>query len=98
MFGMWDQRKEYQERQRVRPPKYFGIFAAGQERRQVGDHQDQNQQRDHTRFIRQRTQPLRPNDKSAESKTSDADGYRYTENSCQPKIKRSEEAVARQRM
>ena len=54
MLGVRDQRQEDENGERVRPPQQAAGFPARHERRQIGDHQQENQQRDDARFRRQR--------------------------------------------
>src|SRR5579872_6402720 len=52
MLGVRQQRQEYQDRQRVRPPERLVRFAAGQKGRQIRRHQKENQKRDYARLVR----------------------------------------------
>src|SRR5579871_5814092 len=48
MFGVRDQGQKDEQRQRVSPPQRPTSIPAGNERQQVGDHQQKDEKSDHT--------------------------------------------------
>jgi hypothetical protein len=89
--------QEDENRQRVRPPQQTAGFPAIDEGGEIGGHQQKNQQRDDSRFRRQRPQPFRPDHKSTKRQTRDRNGNRDGEDRGNVEIERAEEARATQK-
>ena len=77
MLGVWNQGKESQQRERVQPPiRPPGRARPGQpQAEQVGDHEQEDQRRNHARFGRYRSQPLGPHRKTPHEQPGDRDGH-----------------------
>ena len=77
VLGVRDDGQEDEQGERVCPPENAGSRAgiADSKARQVGHHQEEDQQRDHSRFIGDFVaEPARPHKKSAHEQTEDPDG------------------------
>ncbi len=94
MLGVRDQRQENEKRERVRPPKRSALLAARQEGQQIGDHQQEDQQRDEAGFVRHRAEPFRPDHQAAERQARDGDRHGDGENRGQREVDSAEHAVA----
>src|SRR5260370_14827606 len=97
MVGGRNQRQEYEQRERVRTPQRCGGFAQP-ERREIGDQQGENEQRDEAGFVRDRAEPLGAKHEAPESETRDGNRDRDGERGGEIEVESSENSVAREEM
>src|SRR5260370_14298381 len=97
MVGVRNQGKEYEERERVRPPQRLVVFAQP-ERREIGDHQGENEQRDEAGFVRDRAEPLGAKHEAPENETRDGKRDRDGERGGEVEVESSENSLAREEM
>src|SRR5271165_242420 len=94
VLGVRDQRHENQQGQSVGPPQGTAGIAAGQKSHQVGDHQEKDEKSDHTRLVRQGSQPLRTDHEAAEREGRDRNRDGDPKHGCDREIDPAEEAIA----
>src|SRR6185312_9817706 len=96
MLRMRDQRQKSEQSACVNPPEDTagGGGFWNPPHRHVGDHQHENQKSNDAGLVRQRLQPLWPDEKTAYEEAGDPNGHQRREPERKPPIKRSESSVA----
>ena len=96
MFGMRNQRQEDKQQERVRPPHRMGRRAGFAQRKasQIGEHQQEDQRRDHTGFRRYFAQPHGLLGEPADGERGNRYGHRDGEQRGESKVGAAEAAVA----
>ena len=98
VFCVGDERKKDEQRESVNPPERLagGGMLGHPPGGHVSDHEDEDEKRDEAGFVRQGSEPLWADHKSAESEAGDRDGAEQRKQERKPKIKRAEKGFAAQ--